>query len=536
MRIATFCFFGMALVGFSGVALADDTVSLSHSLPADVQPAVDLALSHHSPDDKRADEVMQSVLPVLDVLPSTSMAISFEEAQVLLNQSALVLSAKQQALANELQAQAVKGLGRPNVTLQARAFGFNQNAVIPLDRVKDKTRKHIDKVKEQHLDQLGRLGANPIALTALDIGTDYIVDKAMHRLPDSTDFDIKGGFAQPSIGVSVPLYTGGLITHTKQIAHLQNTRGQWQQSEQQSLAKLELIKRYFDVQLALALLSNERQTYKAMQLHVDNALKLEQAGLISRGQRMQFEVARNQALRLYQHADSRHQKSLFALRSLLGQSHVSALSTPLFIRPKHHLSWQALRLDFFDKAPLAQKMQLDVRLAEQRVGLEKSKLKPKVFALGEYALDGDNDWFVGVSASYNIFSGLDHRKQVLAAQHEQQAVDFATKKATQDIINLMHSAFVEFEDAQSTHRLLSHNLTAAQENLRIQQLAYQEGMGTVSGVVDAQVALGQVYSEQATNGYRYVMALATLLHHTGRMATFEQYLHHPDNITLAQAP
>ena len=38
----------------------------------------------------------------------------------------------------------------------------------------------------------------------------------------------------------------------------------------------------------------------AMQLHVDNAYKLEQQGFISRGQRMQFEVARNQVQRLYQ--------------------------------------------------------------------------------------------------------------------------------------------------------------------------------------------------------------------------------------------
>ena len=88
----------------------------------------------------------------------------------------------------------------------------------------------------------------------------------------------------------------------------------------------------------------------------------------------------------------------------------------------------------------------------------------------------------------------------------------------------MHTAYGEMVLAQKTHALLQQNHQAAKENLRIQTLSFQEGFGTVSGVVDAQSALSQIDSETALNAYRYLLALATLLHYTGAIDDFDDYL------------
>ncbi len=48
-----------------------------------------------------------------------------------------------------------------------------------------------------------------------------------------------------------------------------------------------------------------------MQKHYDNALKLEQQGFISKGQRMQFEVAKNNAQRSEQASQANLKASLF---------------------------------------------------------------------------------------------------------------------------------------------------------------------------------------------------------------------------------
>lgn len=54
-----------------------------------------------------------------------------------------------------------------------------------------------------------------------------------------------------------------------------------------------------------------------MQAHYNNALKLEQQGFINRGQRMQFEVARNNAERTFQSTESSLRASQFQLQNLL---------------------------------------------------------------------------------------------------------------------------------------------------------------------------------------------------------------------------
>lgn len=66
-----------------------------------------------------------------------------------------------------------------------------------------------------------------------------------------------------------------------------------------------------------------------MQKHYSNALKLEQQGFISKGQRMQFEVARNNAERTLQNAQANLNASQFNLNNLLHQQNNADLSTPL---------------------------------------------------------------------------------------------------------------------------------------------------------------------------------------------------------------
>ena len=92
-----------------------------------------------------------------------------------------------------------------------------------------------------------------------------------------------------------------------------------------------MIQTYFNVQLQQQLLSTSLFNLNAMQQHYDNALKLEKQGFINKGQRMQFEVARNNAQRPYQNAQSNLQASQFSLQNLLQTKAPLNLSTPLFV-------------------------------------------------------------------------------------------------------------------------------------------------------------------------------------------------------------
>lgn len=52
-------------------------------------------------------------------------------------------------------------------------------------------------------------------------------------------------------------------------------------------------------------------------------------------------------------------------------------------------------------------MQMDTQLANVNIQAQQAAKKPSLFAFGEYALDENENWIVGVMAKYNLFSGID---------------------------------------------------------------------------------------------------------------------------------
>ena len=92
-----------------------------------------------------------------------------------------------------------------------------------------------------------------------------------------------------------------------------------------------------------------------MQQHYRNALKLEQQGFISKGQRMQFEVARNNAERAQQNAQANLNAALFQLNNLLLDSNITELSTPLFVNRAEPQNVNILLSSFSQNSPLIKK-------------------------------------------------------------------------------------------------------------------------------------------------------------------------------------
>src|SRR5690606_11508073 len=149
-------------------------------------------------------------------------------------------------------------------------------------------------------------------------------------IPDSSQVVLDDQVIRPTVSVMMPLYTGGLTSSAKEIANIQAKRSAISSEQQQDVQRFELIQAYFNAQLQKKLVESSRFNLNAMQQHYANALKIEQQGFISKGQRMQFEVAKNNALRTFQNTEANLRSSLFKLNNLMQSSQITDLSTPLF--------------------------------------------------------------------------------------------------------------------------------------------------------------------------------------------------------------
>ena len=451
-----------------------------------------------------------------------AQSISYAQAeQSVLNDSYSTQANQALQQASQLEAEAAKGLGLPRVDLNVRAYAFHNELDIPLDSFKNNLEQTLaqginDRVNQQNLPS----GiADP-----LKEGLNQTIHSGVGLFPDSANVILEDQVIRPTVSVLMPLYTGGLTSSAKEVANIKAQRSQLNTQQQQDLQRFEMIQAYFNAQLQKQLLDSSRSNFNAMQSHYNNALKLEQQGFISKGQRMQFEVAKNNAQRTYQNAEASLRSSLFQLNNLLQSSQITDLSTPLFVNSAQSQSLNSLLKTYQDQSSLIRKMQMDTQLANANVKAQSAAKKPNLFAFGEYSLDEKQNWIVGVVARYNLFSGVDKNKNIQAAELQRYASELMTERSKQEIENIIYKSYSEVTTAQQSHQLLQRNMKAAQENLRIQTLSFKEDMGTATQVIDAQNTLSGLKSEMALNAYKYVMSLATLLQSHGSINQFQSYV------------
>lgn len=451
-----------------------------------------------------------------------AQSISFQDAERLLLQRSYSNQAFQNLeQASRLEAEAVKGIGLPRVDLNVRAYAFRNELDIPLSAVKNNLEQSFTNGLNNKIDEFN---LDPNIADPLKESLKQPIHDGVDLIPDSSNVVLRDEVIRPTVSVMMPLYTGGLTRSVKEIANIQAGRSELSNQQQQDTQRFELIQAYFNVQLQKQLLEAARFNATAMQQHYRNALKMEQQGFISKGQRMQFEVARNNAERAQQNAQANLNAALFQLNNLLQDSSITELSTPLFVNRAEPQNVNVLLSSFSQNSPLIKKMQMDTELAKANVKAQQAAKKPNVFAFGEYSLDQNENWIVGVAARYNLFSGVDKNKSIQAAELKRFAAELMTARTQQEIENLIYKSFSEAVSAQQSDVLLQQNLKAAQENLRIQELSFKEDVGTANQVIDAQNMLSSLKAEMAVNAYKYVMSLATLLQSHGSIAEFPNYM------------
>jgi len=453
--------------------------------------------------------------------------LSYSEAEQYVVENAYATQA-QQALqqASQLEVEAVKNLGLPRIDLNARAYSFHSETSVPLESSKRRLENSLTRGFDDKLSQWENV-LPPEVIDQVSQGLDQVVSDGLNKVPNNLDVTIEDHDVRTSISMVMPLYVGGKINSAKQIASIQAQRSNISEKQQQDSQRLEMIQSYFNVQLQQQLVNTTRFNLNAMQEHYNNALKLEKQGFINKGQRMQFEVARNNAERTYQNAQSNLQASQFSLQNLLKTKQGLNLTTPLFVNTTQNHSLDKLLANYDQNSSLIKKLQMDTQLANENIKVQQAAKKPSVFAFGEYGLDSKENWIVGVMAKYNLFSGIDNNKNIRAAELKKYAAELMTERTKQEVENVLYKSFSELNSAQTSHQLLTQNTKAAQENLRIQQLSFKEGMGTATQVIDAQNALNALQSEMALNAYKYILSLATLLQSYGSVDEFKLYVNQP---------
>jgi len=333
-----------------------------------------------------------------------------------------------------------------------------------------------------------------------------------------------------SINSTWSIYTGGRITATQRAlaAGVDQARAELAGAEEH--LDLELTQVYFGVALAANVERTRTAQLQAADRHLDRAMRFEQRGVIAKVERLNAQVARDEAARELVRAQSDRKIADARLQRLLRRNDPIDPSTPLFVitnalKPLTDWVSAAERQN-----PILAAFDAKREQAHQGIAIEESRWKPEVFLFGSYNFMRnyqtviEPDWVAGIGIRFTLFAREDRASKVGAAReglHQVEALEEETRNA---IRTAVETSYRKVDQAREQFGLLDSTLASAQENLRLRERGFDEGQATSLDVNDARNAVTRAETLRAQAAYEFVVALAQLLEASGQAYALPQHI------------
>ncbi|HIF9243169.1 TPA: TolC family protein [Photobacterium damselae] len=333
-----------------------------------------------------------------------------------------------------------------------------------------------------------------------------------------------------SIRAIWPIFTGGRINAAQAIAEGKTEEAKYMLAMKKQATYEDLSRFYFGVVLAEQVYKTRQEVEAGLKQHFEHAVKLQQQGQIARVERLQAEAAYDKAKVETQKSKRDLEIVQVALTKLLNASSPITPTTTLFTNE------QLPNLDSFLSQTLTTYPGLHLLDAKRKqanglIDVEKGKYYPEVYLYGNYNIyDGHSlaaeltpDWAVGVGVNIPLIDNTGRSGKLKAAHSAVSQVNHLQAQAKQDLSVLVEKTYKEANQALEEYQGLQSSLNLANENVRLREKAFSQGLSTSLDVVDAELFLASIKTQRLAASYQYITSLTRLLAISGQMGEFNQY-------------
>ena len=159
------------------------------------------------------------------------------------------------------------------------------------------------------------------------------------------------------------------------------------------------------------------------------------------------------------------------------------------------------------------------RIYEYNIDVAESGRKPQVALFYNYMVDRgsaapvdrwNNSWNIGVALEMDIWNWGETGDRIQKAIHAKKEVDTEYSLLLKAVELEVKTALLNMETAARQTENIKKSLEKAEENLRVTNLLYSEGMLTTTDVLDAQSDLASARNRYYQSLYDYQLAYAEL--------------------------
>ncbi len=288
-------------------------------------------------------------------------------------------------------------------------------------------------------------------------------------------------------------------------------------------AALDFINAYFDLLEAQELLKVAQEEVTQYDAQAKDALARYKAGVVTRNEVLQSQVTL---------ADSQQRLLTAENNQTLRASRVnSILMRPLGedVRPEEIVGTPIEGMTLEDAWTAAESQNADLRDLDARIRAKQENVEsirgeylPQVYVSGgyeynenQYMVNQDN-WSVIAGVNMSLFAGGSTSAKVGAAKSEVLSLRIAREKLLDAVRMEVQAAWLDVQSSQKKIQVALAAVGQAQENLRLQRLRFQEGVGTSTDVLDAVTLLTTAETNSWKASFGLKRAEAALLYATGR--------------------
>lgn len=289
---------------------------------------------------------------------------------------------------------------------------------------------------------------------------------------------------------------------------------------------LDFIIAYYDLLEAEKLLQVAQEDVQRYEAHKKDADARYSGGVVTRNEVLEADVKL---------ADSR-QRSLIAdnLRSFRASRLNSLLLRPLNepVQPEDvtHVPSTGISLEQAwitaeAESPEIRVIDAGIMGQEESVKALRSGYFPSLFLQGgyqyqenDYVLHQDN-WSLIAGVTINLSSGGATSARIAVSKAELLSLKLTRDKIIDSVRLDVKNAHLDLESSSQRIDVMKTSVAQAEENLRLQRLRYQEGVGTAIEVLDALTLLSTSQTNWWRAKYDFVRAEAGLLYAMGRELT-----------------
>ena len=335
----------------------------------------------------------------------------------------------------------------------------------------------------------------------------------------------------------LPIFAGGKIWTANRAAKINEERTHQQSRQVRSALVEEIVERYFGVELARQGVAIREEAVKVVEQHLHDVALLEREGMAVESERLYAEYRLAESERDLQRARLQLETAQRALQTSLGMEQEVKPLTPMFLLP------QIESLDYFLSMAALYNPQLGEigrirELARMNVRLQRANLFPEVVAMGGMVFCDHQlsplvpRMAVGIGLNFKIFDGLTKEYKLSASRLQLRRAEALEQSAGQKVGLLVESLYNSVQSVLATVSAVERSERFAKEYLRAKCKAFDEGMATVTDVVDAALALSRAKLERVQTAYEFDIALARLLCASGMAEAFVQYLYAPTSQSI----